>query len=67
VTALQESHHHLLGLLETIPETALNRIGSHPVWGDPVTLASILRIPYRHERAHRDEIAVLATLNPHPG
>lgn len=67
VAALQESHQHLLNLLEAIPETALSRVGSHPIWGDPVTLASILRIPYRHERGHRDEIAVLATLNPHPG
>jgi hypothetical protein len=59
---LDEVHQQLLALLQQIPEEALNRIGSHPVWGEPVTLASVLRVPYRHERAHGDEIAVLREL-----
>jgi hypothetical protein len=59
---LLEVRQELSILLERIPEDALNRIGSHPVWGTPVTLGSVLRVPYRHERAHRDEIAVLCEL-----
>lgn len=59
---LDEVHRQLLALLDQIPEESLNRVGAHPVWGEPVTLASVLRIPYRHERAHRDEIAVLCTI-----
>jgi uncharacterized damage-inducible protein DinB len=50
---------HLLDLLDQVPEEALTRTGSHPVWGEPITLASLLRVPYRHERGHRDEIEVL--------
>lgn len=64
--ALIEIRQELLRLLDQIPDEALNRIGSHPVWGTPVTLASVLRVPYRHERAHRDEIAVLSSLRPKP-
>ncbi|MDX1520780.1 MAG: DinB family protein [Anaerolineae bacterium] len=63
---LQTLHHtreELYTLLGRIPEDALNRVGSHPVWGTPVTLASVLRVPYRHERAHRDEIAILASMS----
>jgi len=59
VCALEQTRIELLNLLERIPEEALNRVGSHPVWGEPVTLASILRIPYRHERGHRHEIEAL--------
>jgi uncharacterized damage-inducible protein DinB len=61
ISALNETRQELLALLDRIPEEALNRIGSHPVWGTPVTLASVLRVPYRHERGHRDEIAALCT------
>lgn len=50
----------LLALIDEIPEGALTRTGSHPVWGDPITLSSVLRVPYRHERGHRDEIRVLS-------
>ncbi len=57
--ALQETRQELLALLDQIAEESLNRVGSHPVWGTPVTLVSVLRVPYRHERAHRDEIAAL--------
>jgi len=53
---LSATRDRLLALLNQIPERALNRTGSHPVWGDPITLASVLRVPYRHERGHRDEI-----------
>ena len=60
--ALEQIHSELLDLLAKISEEDLNRIGSHPVWGEPVTLTSILRIPYRHERGHRDEIAGLRAL-----
>lgn len=60
--ALEQNYAELLQLLQKIPEDALNRVGSHPVWGEPVTLTSILRIPYRHERGHRDEIAALISL-----
>jgi hypothetical protein len=60
--ALEQSHEELLKLLQKIPNDGLNRIGSHPVWGELVMLASILRIPYRHERGHRDEIAALISL-----
>ena len=59
ICALEATHADLLALLDHIPAEALGRIGAHPVWGEPVTLASILRIPYRHERTHRDEIAAL--------
>jgi uncharacterized damage-inducible protein DinB len=59
ISALEQTHQNLLQLLDQIPAKALKRIGSHPLWGEPVTLASILRIPYRHERGHRDEIAAL--------
>lgn len=65
VCALEQTRKELLELVNNIPPEALNRVGSHPVWGEPVTLGSILRIPYRHERAHRDEIAALYTLS-HP-
>jgi uncharacterized damage-inducible protein DinB len=60
--ALQQIRQELLELLNQISEEALNRVGSHPVWGEPVTLASILRLPYRHERDHRAEIVVLCSL-----
>lgn len=62
VQQLEQTHQSLLALIDTIPEEALKRVGSHPVWGDPVTLASILRHPYRHERDHRNEIAALYRL-----
>lgn len=62
ISALNETRQELLALLDRISEEALNRIGSHPVWGTPVTLASVLRVPYRHERGHRDEMAALRTL-----
>lgn len=55
---LAAARERLLALLEEVPEQALSRTGSHPVWGDPITLASVLRVPYRHERGHRDEIKV---------
>lgn len=57
---LSATREQLLTLLREVPEEALNRIGSHPVWGEPITLGSVLRVPYRHERSHRDEIKVLA-------
>lgn len=59
---LSQTRQELLALLDTIPESALSRVGSHPAWGTPVTMTSVLRIPYRHERAHRDEIAALCEL-----
>ena len=59
---LAETRQQLLSLIDNISEESLNRVGSHPMWGTPVTLASVLKIPYRHERAHRDEIAVLCDL-----
>ena len=62
MTALLETRAELMALLDRIPEEALDRVGSHPVWGTPVTLASVLRVPYRHERGHRDEIQVLSQL-----
>jgi hypothetical protein len=49
----------LLIMLEDVPEEALGRIGSHPVWGEPITLGSVLRVPYRHEPSHRREIKAL--------
>lgn len=65
--ALDATRQELLALLTKIPPEALDRLGSHPVWGTPVTLASVLRVPYRHERGHRDEIAALCTLGlPNP-
>ncbi len=62
IQALQQTFAELLALLDTTGEGALGRVGSHPIWGTPVTLASVLRIPYRHERAHRDEVAALVNL-----
>jgi uncharacterized damage-inducible protein DinB len=62
IQALQQTHQDLLEFIGEISEESLKRVGAHPVWGDPVTLASILRIPYRHERGHREEIAVLARI-----
>ncbi len=62
VCALEQTRLELLSLLEIIPTEALNRVGSHPVWGEPVTLTSVLRNPYRHERGHQDEIAALGKL-----
>ena len=59
---LNETRRELLALLDHIGADSLNRLGSHPAWGTPVTLASVLRVPYRHERAHRDEIAALVAL-----
>jgi len=56
---LSETRERLLALLEKLPEEALSRIGSHPIWGEPITLGSVLRVPYRHERGHRDEIKAL--------
>ncbi|GAB4542617.1 MAG: hypothetical protein Kow0063_34840 [Anaerolineae bacterium] len=56
---LSSTRGRLLAVLEETPEQALNRTGSHPVWGEPITLASVLRVPYRHERSHRDEIKAL--------
>jgi hypothetical protein len=67
-TALAElvtTRERLLALLDEVPEQALSRIGSHPVWGRPITLDSVLRVPYRHERGHRDEIRAL--VNPPNG
>lgn len=60
--ALRDTRQELLALLDRIPAEALTRVGSHPIWGTPVTLASVLRVPYRHERAHRDEIVALGSL-----
>lgn len=59
LTELSTTRERLLVLLDEVPGQALNRIGSHPVWGDPITLLSVLRVPYRHERGHRDEIRAL--------
>lgn len=56
---LSETRERLLALLEEMPQEALSRIGSHPIWGEPITLGSVLRVPYRHERGHRDEIKAL--------
>ena len=56
---LADSRARLLALLAKVPATALSNTGSHPVWGDPITLTSVLRVPYRHERGHRDEIEAL--------
>ena len=56
---LSATRERLLAVLEKTPPEALSRIGSHPVWGDPITLGSVLRVPYRHERGHRDEIKAL--------
>lgn len=65
--ALDAVRQELLALLDHIPREALDRLGSHPVWGTPVTLGSVLRAPYRHERGHRDEIAALCNLRlPNP-
>jgi hypothetical protein len=58
---LSATRERLLALLAEIPDEALSRTGSHPVWGNPITLGSVLRVPYRHERGHRDEIEALAT------
>jgi hypothetical protein len=56
---LDSVREQLLALIIGLPAPALSRTGSHPVWGDPITLASVLRVPYRHERGHRDEIGAL--------
>jgi uncharacterized damage-inducible protein DinB len=56
---LSATRAQLISLLDRIPQQALTRTGSHPIWGDPITLASVLRVPHRHERGHRDEIKVL--------
>jgi uncharacterized damage-inducible protein DinB len=56
---LSAARERLRTLLTEVSEPALGRIGSHPVWGDPITLVSVLRVPYRHERGHRDEIRIL--------
>jgi len=61
-TALNETRRELLDLIDRISEDSLNRTGSHPIWGTPVTLASVLRVPYRHERGHRDEMAAMCQL-----
>ncbi len=58
---LSETRERLLALLEEVPQEALSRIGSHPIWGEPITLSSVLRVPYRHERGHRDEIKALTS------
>lgn len=60
--ALESTRNDLLTLLEHIPIAALQRLGAHPVWGEPVTLESVLRVPYRHERGHGNEIAALSEL-----
>jgi uncharacterized damage-inducible protein DinB len=57
---LSSTRARLLAMLEEVPEQALSRTGFHPLWGEPTTLASVLRVPYRHERGHRDEIKALA-------
>jgi hypothetical protein len=62
ITRLTETRQEILNLLDRISEESLNRTGSHPIWGTPVTLASVLRVPYRHERGHRDEIAAMCQL-----
>jgi hypothetical protein len=59
--ALEATRTELLTLLDHIPVEALDRVGAHPIWGEPVTLASVLRVPYRHERGHQNEIAALLT------
>jgi hypothetical protein len=64
--ALNETRREILSLLDRIPEESLNRTGSHPIWGTPVTLASVLRVPYRHERGHRDEMAAMYQLAQFP-
>jgi hypothetical protein len=61
-TSLNKTRQEILALLDRISEDSLNRTGSHPIWGTPVTLASVLRVPYRHERGHRDEIAAMGQL-----
>lgn len=57
--AFDATRAELLALLDHISAEDLARTGAHPVWGEPVTLASVLRVPYRHERNHRNEIAAL--------
>jgi hypothetical protein len=56
---LAQARRRLLALLDELPPQALARTASHPVWGSPITLSSVLRVPYRHERGHRDEIRAL--------
>jgi hypothetical protein len=63
--ALAATRQELLALLDHISIEALGRVGSHPIWGTPVTLASVLRVPYRHERGHRDEIVALCARTVH--
>jgi hypothetical protein len=58
---LSATRERLLVLLEEVPQESLSRIGSHPIWGEPITLGSVLRVPYRHERGHRDEIKALTS------
>ena len=41
---LSTARERLLIMLEDVPEEALSRIGSHPVWGEPITLGSVLRV-----------------------
>lgn len=57
--ALDATRTELLALLDHISPKDLERTGAHPIWGEPVTLGSVLRVPYRHERNHRNEIAAL--------
>jgi uncharacterized damage-inducible protein DinB len=59
LASLYGAREELLALLDQVTEQALNRTGEHPRWGTPTTLASVLRVPYRHERGHRDEIKAL--------
>jgi hypothetical protein len=56
---LSTTRERLLAMLDEVSGQALNRTGAHPVWGDPITLASVLRVPYRHEKGHRNEIKAL--------
>ncbi len=64
VCALDAARTELLALLDHIAPQDLERTGAHPVWGDPVTLASVLRVPYRHERNHHLEIEALLEKAP---
>jgi hypothetical protein len=64
VGGLNQTRQELIALLNRISPDELNRVGAHPAWGNPVTLASVLRVPYRHERGHRDEMAALCAAAP---
>ena len=55
LVSLDERHQQTLALVDSIPDSAFQRVGRNTGWGD-LTVLQMLRGVYRHYRMHIDQI-----------